>query len=80
MLSNQTWVHLPAHSKANLWTPACGEGKYSVYIRAPNKESRQLVLKRPELHSGFQGKVFKRQGEGEGCGVCDQLMDILLIG
>ena len=42
MLLNQTWVHLPTHSKANLLTPGCGEGKCSVYCRAPSKESRQL--------------------------------------
>ena len=36
------------------------------------------MLKRPELPSGFQGKVFKdRVGGGV---LCDQLMDIPLIG
>ena len=28
-------------------------------LQAPNKESRQLVLKRPELPGGFQGKFFE---------------------
>ena len=37
------------------------------------------MLKRPELPGGFQGNVFK-DGEGEGCRMCDQLMDVLLTG
>ena len=68
------------HSKANLLTLGCGEEKCSVYCRAPSKESRQLVLKRPELPEGFQGKVFKNRMREGCCGVCDQLVDILLIG
>ena len=60
---NQTWVHLPVHSKANLLAPGCGEGKYRVYCKAPNigptKEKGQLLNKRPELPDGFQGRVFK---------------------
>ena len=50
-----------------------------MFLQAPSKESRQLVLKRPEFPEGFQGKVCK-DSEGEGCGVGDQLVDILLIG
>ena len=37
----------------------CGEGKGSFYCRAPGKESRQLILKRPKVPEGFQGNVFK---------------------
>ena len=33
LLLNQTWVRLPAQSKANLLTLGCGEGKGSVYCR-----------------------------------------------
>ena len=51
----------------------------AVFLQAPSEESRQLVLKRPEFPEGFQGKVCK-DSEGEGCGVGDQLVDILLIG
>ena len=40
-LVNQTWVHLPARSKANLLTLACGEGKYSVYCVAPQHGAEQ---------------------------------------
>ena len=77
LLLNLAWVCLPTWSKDNLLTPGCGDGKCSVYCRAPSKESRQLVLKRPD---GFQGKVFKDRVRERGCGVHDQLLDILLIG
>ena len=63
MLPNQTQVHSPAHSKANLLTPGGGEGKCSIYFRAI-KEDRQLMLKRPKLPKGFQGKVFKDRLRG----------------
>ena len=49
-------------------------------LQAPSKESRQLVLKRPELPNGFQGQVFKDKVREVGGAVCDQLVDILLIG
>ena len=75
MLPNQTWVHSPVHSKSNLLTPYCGEEK----CRAPSKESWQLVLKRPELPIGFQGNVSKDRVREGACGVCDQLVDILLV-
>ena len=45
----------------------------------PSKESRQLVLKRPDVPSGFQGKVFKRQGEVEGHKMCDHSSDWLVV-
>ena len=66
-------------SKTNLLTPGCGEGKYSVYCRVPSKENKQLVLKRPELPNGFQGRVFKSNIRGVGCRVPDQLVDVPLI-
>ena len=65
------------HNKANLLTSDCGGG---AYCRAQNKESRQLVLKRPELPDGFQGKVFKDKLREGSCGVHAQLMEILLTG
>ena len=49
----------PARSKASLLTCSCCEGKCSIYFRAPSKEYRWLMLKRPELPGGFQGKVFE---------------------
>ena len=64
MLLNQAWVLSPEHSKANLLTLSGVEGKYSVYCRAPSKENRHLMLKRPKLSDGFQGRVLKdRMGE-----------------
>lgn len=45
--------------KPNLLLPHCGDSKYSIYCRASSKESGQLVLKRPELPNGFQGRVLK---------------------
>ena len=38
------------------------------------------MLKRAKLPEGFQEKVFKDRVRERGCGVHDQLMDILLIG
>ena len=46
-------------SKASLPLTGCGEGKYSVHHRAPSKESKQLVFKRPKLAASLQEKVFK---------------------
>ena len=40
----ETNLDLLAHSKVNLLTPGCGEGKYSVYCRTPSKENGQLML------------------------------------
>ena len=72
------------HNKANLMTPGCGQGKYSVYCKAPNmgpnKENRKLRLTRPKLPSGFQGRGFKVSVRSEDCRLSDQLMDVLLIG
>ena len=31
----------------------------AAFTAGPSKESRQLVLRRPELADGFQGNVFK---------------------
>ena len=38
LLLNQTWVYLPSHSKANLLTLGYGEGKCSIYYKAPGKK------------------------------------------
>ena len=46
-------------SKTNLLTPDCGEGKYSVYGKAPRKENGQLMPKSFKLPSRFSGGVFK---------------------
>ena len=49
-------------------------------LQEPSKESRQLVLKRPQIPSGFQGKVFKNTVKEGVCGCVDKLMDILVMG
>ena len=46
-------LDLSVCSKASLLTLGCGEGKGLIYFRGPFKESRQLVLKKPELFGGF---------------------------
>lgn len=38
LLANQTWARLPMHSKANLLTLGYGEGKCSIYYKAPGKK------------------------------------------
>lgn len=39
VLLNQTWVHSPTHSKANLLTPDYGKGQCSICRQVPDKES-----------------------------------------
>ena len=38
-----------------------------VYCRASAKENGQLMLKRPKLSDGFQGRIFKGDTWGKGC-------------
>ena len=49
----------PTHvSKANLLTPDCSEGKYSIDYKAPVRSSGHPVLKKPKLpESIFKGQV-----------------------
>ena len=61
---NQNWVWSPACSKANLMTPDCAEGNFSVCGKVPNagpnKKNGQLIMfKRPENRNAFQERVFK---------------------
>ena len=68
-----------ANSKASVLTLGCGKGNYSVNFRLPSKENGLLMLKRPfregfskttfrvKLPSGFQGRIFKDDIQGEGC-------------
>ena len=56
------------HSKANLLTLGCVEGKYTVLLQGTSK----LMLRRLKLPNGFfQGWVFKGNICGEGCRVHD---------
>ena len=63
----------PQCSKVNLLTPGWGEGKISVYCRAPSKQNGQLMLKRPKVPDGFQRWVSFNQwvcwSHQEACGI-----------
>lgn len=59
LLLNQTWVHVPVCTEANLLTQGCGEGKCSFYCRAPGKECRQLMLKSPKSLKAFTERFLK---------------------
>lgn len=72
------------HGKTNLRTSVVVR-KVQHYCRTPSRENGWLMLKRPKLPKGFQGRDFKgklkeRVAEGEGCRMPDQLMDIFLVG
>ena len=55
LLLKQTWVPLPVHSKANLLTPGRGEGKCSIYCKAPDNESRAASVQNiPTPPVGFR--------------------------
>ena len=74
MLQNQTWVQLPSGSKANLLILGCGEGKCSIYCKAPAKES-VILLNSPVSFS----KAFFKARWGGGVMVCGQLVHNSLI-
>ena len=61
LLLNQTWVCLPPAlcSKASLLTPSGGEGKCSVYCRAPSKESRAAGAQKTKILKTFREKFLK---------------------
>lgn len=48
--------------------------------RLQARSTGHLELKRPELPKSFQGMGFKDRVRERDCGVCDQLVDVLLIG
>lgn len=64
VLLNQAWVCLPAHSKTNLLTLSCGEGKCNVYCKNPKK----VVLEQLEFSDSFQGRVFRGKIWGRSAG------------
>ena len=67
-------------AKLNSGDRVLGEVEENSFISGCQVKSLgQLVFKRFKLPESFQGKVYKdRVREGVG-GVCDQLLDILLI-
>ena len=57
-------IHVPAHSKANLLTLGCVEGKCSCGDGSVPKSPGELVLKKIWTHKWTPGKHFYRSGEG----------------
>lgn len=42
-VTEPSWVCLPAHSKTNLLTLSCGEGKCNVYCKNPGEGSARTT-------------------------------------
>lgn len=80
MLLNQTQVQSLARSKVDLLMEACSEAKCSVYCKISDQSSGQLMLRKPELPSGFQGDIFKVQVRKGSPRICDQLVHNSLTG
>ena len=80
LLLSQAWVH-SQYTLTNLLILGCGEEKNSIDCRGTSKENRQLILKRPKLPDGFQGKGFQGSVR-EGAAVCELslLLALGLIG
>ena len=58
MLLNQTWVHLPTCSKANLLTPGYSEGKCDIFCREPSKESKAASAQNTRSPQWISRKTF----------------------
>ena len=59
---HQTWAYSPTRSKANLPTSTEFQWrKMQHLLQMPSKESKQLILKMPELPKAF-GKKFLKTG------------------
>ena len=80
VLLNQTWVCSPICNEANLLTPGCGEGKYSIYHKVLSKQNGQLMFRRLEFPTGFQGRGFKGSMRKGGFRLCDQPVHTSRIG
>ena len=56
----QTWVYPPTSSKANLLTSTEFQWRKMQYVlQMPSKESKQLMLKMPELPKAFRKQSLK---------------------
>lgn len=77
---NQTWVHWLTHSKDNLLTPSCGQGKCPVVSKVPSKESGISKAQTTQTPLKFQGGVFKGKVREGRCRVCDEPTHNSLIG
>ena len=66
--------------KVSLLTSVCGEGrKYSIYCRHQARRMGSSCSKDLNSMMAFR-EGFLKTVEGEGCGMHNQLKDILLIG
>ena len=52
VLRDQTWVHSPTHSKVNLLTLACGEGKCSIYWSPGHRTKESRVASSQNTFAG----------------------------
>ena len=50
----------PLHSKANLLTPGCGEGKYSVYLQGAKQGKQAARVQKTRTPRWLSGKGFLR--------------------
>ena len=69
----------PKHSKVNLPTRGCDEGKDSICCKTPSKEYGQLMLKKTRLSLGFQGRAFKGKGRKRVVGCMISLCTVLWL-
>ena len=83
VLTNQTWVCSLPCCKTNLLTPGCGEGKNSIYCKAPDKESRvaySLKAWTPWWVSGKKFLTAKFGGWGVGGRAAGCVIHLWLVG
>lgn len=77
LLPNQTWVHLPWHSKTTLVMHRIVERENTVFVAGHHtRSSGQLVLRKPECPEGFQQRSFKgevREVAGHVISLCTAL-------
>ena len=63
VLPNQTWVHSPDAQQSQSIDTGLWRSKVQRFLQGTKqrKGKEQLVLKRPELLNGFQGRSFKNK-------------------
>lgn len=59
VLPNQTWVLSPLHSKTNLLTSGCDEGKCSIYLRCQARSPGGQYLKGLNSPKTFRERFIK---------------------
>lgn len=73
-LSSRTWIHIPTVQQSQFTDTSFWWRKAQRLFQGANEEYGQLMLKRTELTSSFQGRIFKGNIRGEGCRVHDFLL------